>query len=82
MEHKGVVFSKNGVFETFTITVNGGSVEYLDTIDALLQTLHSAVEGLQDDKERYYICNIIRAMLPSDEQIELILQNCLKSETK
>ena len=56
--------------EAFTISIFGDASTYLSTMWALLNVLG----GTQDDScgDRYFVCSLIKDMLPSFEQIKMI----------
>ena len=78
MDGKGIVFSRGGddgrSAKSFSINILGDTNEYLATIGALLTLLSNPPLTSGDDQhgERYYVCELIRGMLPSFEQIRMI----------
>ena len=60
-----VQFNESG----FTVTVNGGKSEYLETIETLLNVIIHPNDGESSSDERYILCNLIKNMLPSESQI-------------
>ena len=78
METAGVHFGQrlnkeNGMQEdVFQITVSGNAENYLDTLRALLSLVGGSKEEFCDSGERYFICELIKDMLPSWDQIQAI----------
>lgn len=80
MENKGLIFNK-GITNSVTITIeNLDAVELNKTIDALLDCICSMPDDLQGCNERYYICNVIRSLIPSGKQMKQLeeIQNQIK----
>ena len=58
-----VHFDKNH----FNITIEGDVSNYMGTIEVILKAIESPTESHAD--ERFYLCNLLRALLPNGKQI-------------
>ncbi|NMA73132.1 MAG: hypothetical protein GX963_03025 [Bacteroidales bacterium] len=65
-----IQFNKNNNYPTFTFSVSGDKKEYIETIKSLLTLLSAADSNLHSAADRLRICNLIKGMLISEEQIE------------
>lgn len=67
MKQQDIIFN-NDEFANhkITVTIYAEQSEYISIIDSLLQAITTA----EHESDRYYIGKIIRAMLPSEEQLE------------
>ena len=67
-----ITFSDNG----FTVVVETGinpQDNYRQTIDELISLLQSVDHNMRGEDNYYYLLELLRAMLPSEEQIEKII---------
>lgn len=78
MEAKNINQSENGVFfntlenqATFTLEICGKD-DYFETVRYLLDLLGSVEEEFCDRNSRYYICKLIKSMLPNEKQVHNI----------
>ncbi len=80
MENTGVIFNETKdrqgySHESFTVTIEGGTADYLDTIKALLNTLiWMDAEMITHQPTRHSVCALILGMLPSEEQMEKLAE--------
>lgn len=75
METKNINQPQSGVFfndqenqATFTLEICGKE-DYFETIGHLLDLLGSAEDEFCDRDNRYYVCKLIRSMLPDERQV-------------
>lgn len=61
-----VQFSEN---KDFTVTIKGNNEDYIELLKVLLDTVFNLNDGESSYNDRYYICNLIKNMLPSKDQI-------------
>lgn len=61
-----VQFNEN---KDFTVTIRGNKEDYIELLEVLLNTVVNPDDGDSSYNERYYICNPIKDMLPSQDQI-------------
>lgn len=87
MKNEGVVFCKKYIDylgeerEAFQVTIQGNAFDYLYTIEALLNILGATPDDFDSQVDRRNICDLIKHMLPSLDQIE-ILENLQRTNTK
>lgn len=73
MENKGLTFTNEEHTAYCNIAVQIDCYEVYDTVDVLLDCLSQL-----EYTNRYYICQLIRALLPSQEQMKLIANSQLQ----
>jgi|GEM_PF-6181278 hypothetical protein len=64
-----VEFSKKEKFDYFSVTIEGDKDEYIETVKSLLTFMHSVEDEFATRNTRYYICNLIKGLLPDCDQI-------------
>ena len=67
-----VMFNKTG----FTVEVETGIMpheSYKTTIDELISLLQSVDHNMRGEDNYYYLLELLRAMLPNEEQIKKII---------
>ena len=74
MKNNGLNFEKREGYSNYwtTISIEADAGDVYELISTLLQYLHSADEGLVDNADRFRICQLIKALLPSMEQMQLL----------
>lgn len=78
MKNEGVVFCKKYFDylgeerDAFQITVQGNAYDYLSTIQSLLYLLSGVSDEFDGQFERQNVCDLIKSMLPSLEQVKMI----------
>lgn len=77
MENKGLTFTTDGYADYCNIAVKMDCNEVYNTVDVLLDCLSHSEDYLDDDG-RFYICHLIRALIPSQEQMKLIFNSQLQ----
>ena len=53
----------------FSITVAGDRGDYIELLETLLDSIAYPDDGESYNKDRYVICNLIKSLLPSENQI-------------
>lgn len=61
-----VKFDKNN---SFTVSIEGESAVYVDTIKALIAYLGNTDDNYISNNERFCVANLLTSMLPNPEQI-------------
>lgn len=82
MENKGLKFEKAATKTYCNIVLEADYCDVHNTIDTLLECLSGMDESLVGNSERFYITQLIRALLPSEEQMLLLSEAQLKASKK
>lgn len=81
MEKQGVSFCERHnddggtKHDAFKFTVVGSADDYLSTLEALLSLLGGIPDEFCSQGERYFVCELIKDMLPNYEQIKMIMDS-------
>ena len=67
-----VMFNKTG-FTVEVVTGINPQDNYRQTIDELISLLQSVDHNMRGEDNYYYLLELLRAMMPSEEQIEKII---------
>ena len=78
-----VQFEKEGIKESFTIKVeDSGATECLAIIHSMLFFMSNCQEDVYNSNETYYMCKMIKSMLPTEDQIMTVEDAELLKELK
>lgn len=72
MEQTGLIFTKTKEATFCNITIEADYTDIHRTIDTLLCSLQEMTDDFWGQSERFQVCQLIRALLPSEEQMQLI----------